>query len=512
MTEFLTKNRRGLYALVNVTFLLAVVLASAAHGDTGVNALYLCLLFALCSAPLLLLDRLNGRYALLAILLAFYFLFFGWLDFLTVALGAESADTAAPGGGMSAAECAMLCGAACLWIGYLVGVRLPGRKPRQTVAMDWPARTILLVGAALWVIGSLTTLYLQVYLFPEKTIAATTRGLAELTPGMTFLVMLGNLLAPLGTLILSYGYAKFRTLSWLAIALFVVAAQVVIAFVTDVRGLALMPVALVIAALILTRNKLPTTWIVASILGAGVVFPVLSAYRVVITGERGMTRTQAAENLGKVLDTVLAYRDKLSQGARGGNQTLFQRASLKENVTRAFEHTGVDVPFEEGRTLVAIPLAFIPRLVWPDKPGTATGQLFNHEFFPGGTADTYISPSNLGELYWNFGWPGMLVGLTLIGTLLGVIGQKCDLAEHVSVTRVLVLLATIYYLCWGFEGSMDVSYVSWVRSLAAIGIFHLLFARPVAAATATEVASDRSGSLSLAPVSAAIGRFPNVMR
>ncbi len=516
MTEFLTQNRAGIYAVVNVAFLLVMALASAVHADTGVNVLYLCLLFALCSAPILLLDSLNGRYVLLAILMAFFFLFFGMLDFLDVVFDVQ---TPAPGEGMSAAEWGILCGGACLWIGYLTGVRLPGRKPVRSTAVDWPNRTILGVGGALWIAGSITTLYLQVFVFQEKTIAATRHGLAELGAGMTFLIMLGNLLAPLGTLILSYGYARSRTLWWLGIILLVLAAQVAIGFLTDIRGLALMPVAMVIVALILTSNRLPVTWIVASILGAGVVFPVLSAYRVVVSGQRGMTRTQAAENLGKVVDVVLAYREKLSQAssadgsARQGGQSIFQRASLKTNVERAFERTGVDVPFQEGHTLVEIPLAFIPRLVWPDKPGVPTGQLFNHEFYPGGSPDTYISPSSLGELYWNFGWPGMLIGLTLIGALLGFIGQRCDLSAHVSVTRVLVLLATIYYLCWGFEGAMDVSYVSWMRSLAAIGIFHQLFARRVPRAGTTAVAAGgRTDSKGLAPTLTSIARFPNVMR
>ncbi len=516
MTEFLTKNRGGIYALANVAFLLAVALASAVHGDTGVNVFYMCLLFALCSGPLLLLDCLNGRYVLLAILMAFFFLFFGMLSFIDLVFDVPASI---PGGDMTEAQWGILCGGASLWIGYLVGARLPAAKLARSADVDWPRKTILFVGAALWIVGSITTVYLQVYIFQQKTIAATQHGLAELSAGMTFLIMLANLLAPLGTLILSYGYARSRTLWWLGVILFVLAGQIAIAFVTDIRGLALMPVAMVIVALTLTSNRVPVTWIVASIIGAGVIFPVLSAYRVVVSGQHGLSRAQAAANLGKVVDMVLAYRDKLSQSpheggtSREGGQTLFQRASLEANVERAFERTGVDVPFQDGHTLIEIPLAFIPRLVWPDKPGVPTGQLFNHEFFPGGSPDTYISPSSLGELYWNFGWPGMLIGLTLIGALLGFVGRKCDLSDQVSVTRVLVLLATVYYLCWGFEGAMDVSYVSWMRSLAAIGLFHQLFARRIPAPAATGVAtSARSESKALVPMTPAIARFPNVMR
>ena len=53
-----------------------------------------------------------------------------------------------------------------------------------------------------------------------------------------------------------------------------------------------------------------------------------------------------------------------------------------------------------------------------------------------------------------------------------------------------VLLTTAKYVCLGFEGSIAIAYVVWMRSLAAIWILHLIFARqrteqsvPVALAT-----------------------------
>ena len=125
-----------------------------------------------------------------------------------------------------------------------------------------------------------------------------------------------------------------------------------------------------------------------------------------MTGERGLSKAAAVQDIGKLLDIVFAYQDKLSQrGPKVGGPLLFERASLKFNMEREFARTGVDVPFQEGRTLVAIPLAFIPRIIWPDKPDVSTGQLFNHEIIQGEVADTYISPSHVGELYWNYGWP-----------------------------------------------------------------------------------------------------------
>jgi hypothetical protein len=329
-----------------------------------------------------------------------------------------------------------------------------------------------------------------VFVVSEKTIAATQKGLAGMGPIQVFFVMLGNLVAPLGLLIIAYGYARFRAKMWLLIVLLLMSAQVGIAFVTDIRGLALLPVVVVIVALTLVDNRLPKAWIVGSAVAITLIFPLLTAYRAAVSGEQGLNRAQAAENLGRVIDIVLAYQEKLQQRGpkAGGGQTIFERASLKGNVELEFVRVGREVPFQDGRTLVAVPLAFIPRLIWPDKPDVSTGQLFNHEIIRSEFTDTYISPSHVGELYWNYGWPGLVLGMLTIGAILGFVAAKCSLAERVSVTRLLILLATIQYLCWGFEGVISVSYISWIRSLAAIGLLQLLLAKRGANAAATAAA------------------------
>ncbi|HEY0341329.1 MAG TPA: hypothetical protein VGC34_11035, partial [Steroidobacteraceae bacterium] len=118
---------------------------------------------------------------------------------------------------------------------------------------------------------------------------------------------------------------------------------------------------------------------------------------------------------------------------------------------------------------------------------------------------------------------GVLVGMSLFGTLLGYIGMRFNLEQEVTLTRVLVLLVTAQPLCLGFGGTMPVSYLVWMRSMAAVGLMHVLFARVAPAAsrpTALAPAAERTGrapaaSLDL-PVPLALAaptpRFPNLMR
>jgi hypothetical protein len=497
-------TRLAAWLIANACFVIFVALAASQRGGDP-RVLYVSSLFALCSAPILCLDRLNGSYVLLAVLAPFYFGLFGMLDLVGLLYGAYPPSGAT---GADAAEWGILSGMMCILLGYVSGVRL-GRSTASArrAAADWPQPFILTVGLALWLLGSVAILYLQIFVIPEKTTDATRRGLANMGPVLTFAVMLGNLMAPLGMLILAYGYARFRTALWFATSVCLVVAQLMIGFVTDVRGQALLPPILVVVALTLIHNKLPRAWLLASLVGVGVFFPILTAYRTAITNERGLSREQAVQNLSKVIDVVLAYRDKeVERPGQEGRFVFFERLSVKDNVERVFTRTGVDVPFQQGTTLAAIPLAFVPRLVLPDKVDVPTGLLFNHTFFDGSDPNTYISPSTLGELYWNFGWPGLVAGTLLVGTLLGFVGAKCDFSEHASVTRMLVLLATVQYLCVGFEGAMSIAYISWLRSLAAIGILHLMFAR------ATAVRRQDSELSAPLPAPVAIARFPNIMR
>jgi hypothetical protein len=237
---------------------------------------------------------------------------------------------------------------------------------------------------------------------------------------------------------------------------------------------------LVILVLLLVRGRVPRAWLIGAALFAVLAFPVFQAYRMQVTGFRHMTNAQAAQNLGKVFSIALAGSEKVKGGFGGKayrQQNFIERSSMKSAVELIVTRTGKDVPFQHGYTLQPFLAAFVPRLVWAEKPSDDAGLVFNREFHVSIFRDVYISPSHLGELYWNFGWPGALIGMSAIGLLLGFIGKRCDLSERRSVTRLLIVAITIYLICVRFEGSIAVNYVVWIRSLAAILLLHWLFAR-----------------------------------
>jgi hypothetical protein len=516
-SNWVARHRAALYPSLNLGVLLAASVGALMQSTEFGLVVYVGLLFAICSTPLLLLRRFNDRYALLGIFMALYFLQFGALDLQHLLLGTDVPVVRTSF--LSPVELAVLLGATLMLAGYLGGVALGidngGERSFRQPPAEWSKETILILGLCVWLAGTSAVIYFQLFAVPEKTARATGSAFAHMGPLLTFIVMLGNMMQPLGVLILAYGYAKFRGPLWFILILAVVCINVGVGFVIDVKRTALMGGALVIMTRTLVDNRLPRTWTVCSVVFLIMAFPVFQAYRSEITGNRGLDRLQAFQEIGKVLEITLASRDKVEQGAGGErSQTFLERSSVKDVLETLFSHVGDGgTPMLGGRSLGALPMAFVPRLLAPEKADLSVGALFPKVILKS-DSDVFISISHLGELYWNFGWLGILGGMPLAGVLLGFIGAKFNLEQGTSLTRILVLLVSAQSLCIGFEGTIPVAYVLWLRCMAAIGLLHLAFARQGVATATPAVAAEETAPTELVPTVAgpALPRFRNLMR
>jgi hypothetical protein len=77
-----------------------------------------------------------------------------------------------------------------------------------------------------------------------------------------------------------------------------------------------------------------------------------------------------------------------------------------------------------GETMKYASYAFIPRLLWPDKPTVTRGGWFSAYlglYDTEAEATTAIGMTAVGELYWNFGAMGVLVGMLAIGCFQGIL-------------------------------------------------------------------------------------------
>ena len=363
----------------------------------------------------------------------------------------------------------------------------------------------MLGGGLLWLVSTYLTWKLKVELLVDNMLETVSRVYAAITPLQLDALQLAGYMQPLGVVILAYAYGRHRNRSLLVPLACAIAVEMVMGFVADSKGQVLIGTVLAAFTLTMVSGKVPKGWLVAVVAMVVLVFPILQANRIAMQ-IYGTGHAFAAENVMETLERALQTKESIDSGHFQA-ESFFERTSLKGNVTVIVTKTGNEVEFQNGRTIMSLLAAFIPRVIWPDKPDTATGRLVNSEFFHLEQRETNISPSHLGELYWNFGWPGAMIGMAVIGALLGTIAARFDLTGSPSLTRVLVTIVTIKTIIIGFDGAINVNYSMWMRTLAAVGILHLLFARQQRApAMAQDVPTPAL------PLHAATGaRFPNLM-
>jgi hypothetical protein len=90
--------------------------------------------------------------------------------------------------------------------------------------------------------------------------------------------------------------------------------------------------------------------------------------------------------------------------------------------------------------------AFIPRVLWPNKPSVSRGTWFTAYLGAAAReeeATTSTGISATGELYWNFGVPGVVVGMCGIGLLYGILWRMAGANPRTPLRMLLYVLVSI---------------------------------------------------------------------
>jgi hypothetical protein len=506
--EWVTVNRRVLFVLVNLTFVALTVIGYAIHSDSPVHPLYVILLFALCTTPMIDATVLNGPYSFLVLFSFYFFLMFGALDCRELFFN-DSGWTMPSQSVLTMPEIVILVGALSVQIAYRFACKFFSRPRSKSPPMDWSERTLVLVGITMWVVCTRLNWEFTVNILTEPTSAAVARGLGSLNAVQIMIFLLARLAQPLSILIIAYAQCRYHRPYMMPVVFGLVLFQLFIGFVIDFKTEALIGGVLVVLTNLLVNGRVPKIWVGLMLVMVAVAFPLLQANRAV-RSDRAQNTTQVSQNVFGAFQQTLAAKEKVNTG-RERAQTALERLTLKGSVNLIVDGTGKVAPFKNGYTLTPIITTFIPRIIWPDKPSIETGRILNKDFHLSESADTYMSPSHLGELYWNFGWPGVVVGMTLIGLILGTLGGKFNLAEAATITRVLVVIVTVRFLILAAEGEIATHYVSWLRAMVGIGLLHLFFARIPWAPSAGDkgVTADSSSS---SAQTATRPSYPNILR
>ena len=476
-SERKSAKRYVAFAVVNLLFGFTVAsLELFGEPSSRSSSLYLFLLCLLCSSPLLVCDRFNGLYSILIVFTPLYFMFYGMGDLVAYVPGMSLYRTHPPDELFTEGELAILLGAACLIAGYLLVAFTSSKPLSRGITRDWPVRTIVILGLIFWASGLWATWIWQ-FRFADTRISTMQES------NMGALLTLFRMLQPVGSTLLSYAYLKTGRTSLLCLLVTLMVIELPFGLIADSKELAIRTGMIFIFAKWLYDGSVPSRWLIIAAVTIVTIFPIFQAYRYEVLQARSNSREKAIQNLSRSLELAFdsssgGKEHELKQGVRA----FSGRIDLKGNMETIVHKTGHDVPFQNGHTISLLSYALIPRLVLPDKPDSSVGQIFNRAFHVSLDPDTYISATHLGELFWNYGWTGVIIGMLAIGGIMGTVSCGTALADHKSVTRLLLMISTVYLLGLRFEGGIAMQYTQWIRSLCLIAVLHLFFrtrAQPV---------------------------------
>lgn len=81
----------------------------------------------------------------------------------------------------------------------------------------------------------------------------------------------------------------------------------------------------------------------------------------------------------------------------------------------------------------------------------------------------------LGELYWNFAMPGVILGMFLMGMILRGVATSVSNGRSITLPRFLVLLLVTYFLAIRFEGNIANQFSTVMRLVALVWIIDRIY-------------------------------------
>jgi hypothetical protein len=220
------------------------------------------------------------------------------------------------------------------------------------------------------------------------------------------------------------------------------------------------------------KRKLPKkTLLVIVLIFVFAIFPMYNTVRQV---DKNLDTSRRVD---KALDLVSNWN-----GDKYLDASLFaflKRVTIVTSVAAIISDTGRWVDYRYGETLLLAPIGlFVPRFLWLDKPNIGIGDEFGSTFRLKGSMDheTDISPSMVGEFYWNFSIPGVVVGMWLLGLGYRWAYQRYGAGSGFDPVR-KAIYATLLPTALLLEGSVAIILVGLIKILIILVVFLVVAAR-----------------------------------
>jgi len=467
------KSSLPAYFALCAGFALIILLARSLQNEGDVTpSLYCIILFAICAGPALM-GRHNLRHRLLAMFMGCYFVVFGLHPTVQVlsgqngliGWGAGEANTGVGANSALTSDAVVILGALAALGGYFLVSALRGGRPSTFLNHEWRYPTILRAGVITWAIGFAEMISYDLNVSPlhiPTHIMGLPLGVASNI----------RLLSPLGAMMLIHLAARsYRSRLVWPLLLIVIAAEFLFGFIGNSKEISFrIPVLLLVGLYYLGGRISKKLFIVMVIVGVPYLL-FFNAYRMITMEHEYKTPAEALAAFSKNIETVKRQTEGQTGVVSSSLANFTERVDGKVYVdiivagmaSGRVQHLG-------GETIAWFFESFIPRFLWAEKPDISIGQVFNHEFHLSESRFTFVPTTELGELYWNFGMPGAIVGMLIIGLIFGQLGATLLDRSTMTVPRFVMLLMSTYYLAVRFEGNIASEYSTFIRLVILIWI------------------------------------------
>lgn len=260
---------------------------------------------------------------------------------------------------------------------------------------------------------------------------------------------------------------------WLPLAFFIPMVLAVIYLTVGGKELTITLIAFPALAYLVVRRSLPwKTVLLVFLISIFVIFPIYNTYRVQSRNLDTAERLDRTLRVAQRWDTE-AYLDRSIQAFLG-------RMAMITSTAAILRDTGRWVDFKYGDTLILAPIGvLIPRILWPDKPSIVIGREFGATFQLVNESDreTSIAISAVGEFYWNFHIPGVLIGMFLLGA-----GYRWYYLRYGSGTAYDPIRKSIYLALltqtFAVEGNVAAFAAGFIKTLIMLSVL-LFFLRRI---------------------------------
>lgn len=329
-------------------------------------------------------------------------------------------------------QTALLVGLLALLAGYAIplGRLVPGGIPRPR--RDWSQRSTLVVALIAISLGWVIYLSAQFGVLPKRVGSGLIGSLSNSTL--------------FGIALLMLAYLRYRSRGALALMALLIPATMAFNYFGGSKGAFFGPVAAAMIAYIVVKRRIRFRWVLVVFLAFSLFYPIAEFQRRVILQGFSRGTIWALQRLPEVFSKTSRFVGSQEFGAyflTGAASTLsrFDGLGVASVIVR---DCPARVPFQGGWSIAHIFITYIPRIFWKGKPNLTAGQWITDNFGPGPAIRSQTGSTWVGELWFNFGWRGVVIGMLLVGVYFRILHEmlfKQGAVMPAQIMAVIVLFA-----------------------------------------------------------------------